>query len=219
MTTEQSWKVTTLEEIEPRDAWIPVREELGIRAFGINAYRPRDDGRILNEHTEEGSGQQEVYVVLNGTATFTLDGEEVEATAGTLVYAPPETKRTATGDATILAIGATPGEAYQGLIWGAAWPVHRKSFKQYTEGQYAEAAQTVREGLPDNPDHPGLLYNLACFESRAGEASDETFENLRRSIELFPPFRQAAPEDEDFASVKDDPRFAEALGEPAPVSS
>jgi hypothetical protein len=216
--TEASWKVTTLQEIEPRESWIPVREELGIRAFGINAYRPREDGRIINDHTEEGSGQQEVYIVIDGTATFTLDGEEVEASAGMFVFAPPETKRTATGDATILAIGGTPGEPYQGLIWGAAWPVHRKSFGEYNEQKYAEAAQTVREGLPENPDHPGLLYNYACFTVRAGETSDETFESLRRSIELFPPFRQQAPEDEDFASVKDDPRFTAALGEPAAVS-
>ena len=34
------WKVARLDDIERRDRDIPVREHFGIRAFGVNAYRP-----------------------------------------------------------------------------------------------------------------------------------------------------------------------------------
>jgi hypothetical protein len=61
------------------------------------------------------------------------------------------------------------------------------------------------------PDHPGLNYNYACFATLAGETGDEKFDHLRRSVELFPPFREQARSDDDLAAVRDDPRFEEAL--------
>ena len=61
------------------------------------------------------------------------------------------------------------------------------------------------------PDNAGLNYNYACFATLAGETDDETFARLRRGVELFPPFREMARADDDFAAVRDDPRFEEAL--------
>jgi len=117
MNDEPKWTVARIDEIEPRETWIPVREHLGIRAFGINAYRTRENGEIINDHTEADSGQEELYVVLDGRASFELDGEEVDAPAGTLVFARPTSKRKASGDATVLVIGAAPGEAYQSIVF------------------------------------------------------------------------------------------------------
>src|SRR5438876_221600 len=82
----------------------------------------REDGTLINEHDEDG-GQEEVYVVLDGTATFEIDGETLEAPAGTFVSVEPEARRKATGDATVLALGGTVGEAYQAMDWGEAWPI------------------------------------------------------------------------------------------------
>jgi mannose-6-phosphate isomerase-like protein (cupin superfamily) len=211
MSAQPKWRVARLDEIERRDSWIPVREHLGIRAFGINAYTPRDDGRIINDHDEESSGQQELYVVVDGTATFDVDGERVEAPAGTLVFARPAARRSATGDATVLVIGATPGEAFHPLDWGDAWTFHAESLRAYGEQRYGDALDAVRRGLADNPDHPGLHYNYACFAVLAGDTSDETFDHLRRSVELFPRFRDQARTDDDFVSVRDDARFEAAL--------
>src|SRR4051794_5704983 len=204
----EQWKVARLEEIEARNWGIPVREHLGISAFGINAFRARDDGRIINDHDEAGSGQQELYVVIEGTATFTIDGEQVEAPQGTLVYVSPESKRTAHGDAVILAIGGTPGEVYQALDWGPAWAVNNDAMALYNEQKYAEAAQAIRERIGDL-DHPGLHYNLACFAA-VGGGTGGVFEPRRAAGRGSPPFRDQAPQDDDFASVRDDPRFAEA---------
>jgi hypothetical protein len=187
-----------------------VREHLGIHAFGVNAYTPGEDGTLINEHDEAG-GQEELYIVLDGTATFEIDGETVEAPAGTLVYVRPESRRKATGEGTVLALGGTVGEAYQGLDWGEAWPFHTESLTAYGEQRYADALEAVRSGLEHTPDNPGLQYNYACFATLAGETGDETFGHLKRSVELFPPFREQARRDDDFAAVRDDPRFEDAL--------
>jgi hypothetical protein len=188
-----------------------VREALGIQAFGINAYTPAEDGTLIGEHDEAGSGQEELYIVLDGKATFEVDGQEIDAEPGTLVFVGPGSQRKATGDGTVLAIGATAGKAYEGIDWGEAWRAHRKSMVAYGEKRYADALAAVRGGLEQTPDNAGLHYNYACFATLAGETGDETFTHLRRSVELFPRFREDARRDDDLVAVRDDPRFESAL--------
>ena len=211
MADNPKWQLTRLDDIERRGRNLPVREHLGIHAFGVNAFTQSDDGTLINEHDESGSGQEELYLVTQGTATFEIDGETVEAPEGTFLYVAPESKRKATGDATVLAIGATAGEAYRALDWGSAWPFHSESMTAYGEHRYADALAAVQGGLERTPDHPGLHYNYACFATLAGETDDETFGHLQRSVELFPPFRDQARSDDDFAAVREDPRFEAAL--------
>ena len=79
------------------------------------------------------------------------------------------------GYGTVLAVGATPGEAYQGVDWGEAWPFHRESMIAYGEQRYADALEAVRVALEHMPDHAGLDYNYACFATLAGDTGDETF--------------------------------------------
>jgi Cupin domain len=204
-------QVARLDDIERRGRDIPVREHLGIRAFGVNAFTPGEDGTLIGEHDEAGTGQEELYLVLDGKATFEIDGETVDAPAGTFVFVPPESRRKATGEGTVLVLGAAPGEAYQAVDWGGAWKFHQESMHAYGEQRYADAVESVRSGLEQMPDHPGLHYNYACFATLAGETGDETFAHLRRSVELHPSFREQARRDDDFAAVREDPRFEEAL--------
>ena len=211
MNDNPKMQVARLDDIERRGRSIPVREHLGIHAFGVNAFTPGEDGTLIGEHDESGSGQEELYIVLDGNATFAVDGETVDAPAGTLVYVPPDAQRKATGDGTILALGATPGQAYNAIDWGEAWPFHSESITAYGEQRYGDALEAVRNGLEHAPDHPGLHYNYACFATLAGDTADETFGHLERSVELFPPFRDQARRDDDFSAVRDDPRFEEAL--------
>jgi len=211
MNDEPNWKVARLDDIERRGRDIPVREHLGIRAFGINAFTPGEDGTLVNEHDEAGSGQEELYIVLDGTVTFEVDGEAVDAQPGTLLFIGPEARRKATGNGTVLVVGATPGEAYHGVDWGDAWPFHSESMKAYGDQRYADALEAVRGALEHMPDHAGLNYNYACFATLAGDTGDETFAHLRRSVQLRPQFREDARRDDDFAAVRDDPRFEEAL--------
>jgi hypothetical protein len=211
MNDRPNWQVGHFDDIERRGRDIPVREHFGIHAFGINAYTPNEDGTLINEHDEAGSGQEELYIVLDGHATFEVDGAVVDATPGTLVFVGPESRRKATGNGTVLAVGATPGVAYQAVDWGEAWPFHRESMTAYGEQRYADALEAVRGGLEHTPDNAGLHYNYACFATLAGDTGDDMFAHLKRSVELLPRFREDARRDDDLASVRDDPRFEEAL--------
>src|SRR5689334_9891879 len=207
MNDEQKWQVARLDDIERRGRMIPAREHLGLQAFGVNAFTANDDGVLINDHDESGSGQEELYVVLDGHATFEIDGETVDAPAGTFLAIAPEARRKATGTGTVLVVGGKTGEAYQAFDWGEAWTFHNASMTAYGEQRYDDALAAVREGLEHAPDHPGLHFNYACFAAMAGDTSDDTFEHLRRSIELSPQFRDQARTDTDFTAVRDDPRF------------
>src|SRR5579862_7960331 len=92
--------------------WRPVRRALEITAFGVNAYGADRGELLIEEHDERASGaggHEELYVVLGGHARFTVDGEDVDAPRGTLVFVPETAaRRTATAleDATtVLVIG------------------------------------------------------------------------------------------------------------------
>jgi hypothetical protein len=110
------YAVAHLDEIEELDAGRcpsrPVRHHLGITAFGVNAWTAREAGdRIINEHDEsEPDSNEELYLVLQGRATFELDGDRVVAPVGTFVFARPGVKRTAIAEeagTTIIALGGT----------------------------------------------------------------------------------------------------------------
>jgi hypothetical protein len=211
MNDQPNWHVAHLDDIDRRGRDIPVREHLGIHSFGINAFTPREDGMLVNEHDEAATGQEELYIVLDGNVAFEVDGEMVDARPGTLVFVGPEARRKASGEGTLLVVGATPGEAYHGVDWGEAWPFHSESMTAYGEQRYADALEAVRGALEHMPDHAGLNYNYACFATLAGDTSDDTFAHLKRSVELRPQFREDARRDDDFDAVRDDPRFEEAL--------
>ena len=187
--------------------WRPVRKRFDVRAFGVNAYTSEEvGGQVVEEHTESQLGHEEIYLVLRGSATFTLDGEELELDAGTLVHiADPEVKRVAISrepETTVLALGGKPGEPYAVSAWEAmfaAMPAARR-------GDWDEAIRLHREALAERPDHPALLYNLACMEARAGRRVD-ALAHLRRAVELEPKWAAYARTDTDFASIRREPGF------------
>jgi hypothetical protein len=186
----EGWRSVRLEEIEPIPVvggtlfWRPVRRTLDIGAFGINSYvAPNAGDDVVEEHTEESLGHEEVYVVLSGHATFELDGETLDAPPGTLVFvSDPKVKRHAK---------ATEPSAWEDFF---AAERHRAS------GDYDAYADEIAEALERRPDHPATLYNLACAEALAGR-SDAALEHLRRAIQLRPDFAASAQRDDDFASL------------------
>jgi hypothetical protein len=113
--------------------WKPIRRTLGIHAFGVNAYVADAGQDVVEEHDElkpdTAGGHEELYVVLTGHARFTIDGEELDAPAGTLVFLhDPHARRAATALAdgtTVLAVGGEPGRPYEVSEW---------------EGRFVEAA-------------------------------------------------------------------------------
>jgi tetratricopeptide (TPR) repeat protein len=211
-----TYRAVALEDIEEvndgRCPWRGVRHHLGISAFGVNSWTAHEAGdRIINEHAEdEENGEEELYVVLSGHATFELDGERVDAPKGTLVFAKPGVKRTAFAEeagTTILVVGGQAGRPYEAFGWEVWMPLNAL----YQAGDYAGAADKGREVIEAYPQYAGPLYNLACCESLAGRPED-AIEHLRRAIERSDRFREFAKGDSDFDPIRSDPRFAELIG-------
>ena len=186
--------------------WKPVRRTLGVTAFGINAYTAANAGdEVVEDHTESTLGHEEVYVVVSGRATFVVDGEELDAPAGTLVFLDEPTQRRAARASepgtTVLAIGGRPG-VHEISAWEYSFP----ALPYARAGDYARAAEIVRDGIAERGEHPVLLYQLACFEARLGER-DAALEHLIAAAAGEARVREWARDDEDLVSIRDDPRF------------
>ena len=107
--------VNDLEGEGPGGAVRFVRRRLNASAFGINWYDLLP-GTVGREHDETESGQEEVYVIVKGSGTMTIDGEVVPLRTGTFVRVDPTSTRVPTaGDAglTFVAVGSPPGRTYE----------------------------------------------------------------------------------------------------------
>jgi hypothetical protein len=194
--------------------WRPVRRRLGIEAFGVNAYTAEEEGQeVVEHHDETGSGagrHEELYVVVRGHARFTLDGDEVDAPAGTFVFVRERSVRRGAfaeePGTTVLALGGKPGEAFQ----VSPWEYYFAAIPAFRERDYALGIEIVREGLERYPDNPSVLYTLACFESLDGD-SDSALEHLRQAAAQEPRVADWARDDSDLDPIRDDPRFESAI--------
>jgi hypothetical protein len=212
------YAVARLDEIDEindgREPWRPVRHYFGITSFGVNTWTVREAGdRIINEHDEsEPDGNEELYFVQSGRATFELDGEQLDAGVGTLVFVSPGVKRTAFAvepGTTILALGGVPGKAYEPVGWELWAPLR----PLYEAGRFTEAADRGLELVKAHPEYPELFYNVACCESLGGRTAD-ALEHLRLAIEARESSRAFAKGDSDFDPIRNEPAFKELIGEP-----
>jgi mannose-6-phosphate isomerase-like protein (cupin superfamily) len=177
--------------------WRPIRRRFGIESFGTNAYTAAKPGDwIVEEHTESRLQHQELYFVVRGRARFTLDGEDLDAPAGTIVFIEdPSVKRVAVAEeegTTVLAVGARPGEPFTPSAWEWWFEAYAKSPE--------EGVEIMRDGVRRLGDQAGLYYHLACMEARAGR-KDDARTDLERAIELRPELREQAREDPDLEGV------------------
>jgi mannose-6-phosphate isomerase-like protein (cupin superfamily) len=198
--------------------WRPVRRRLGIEAFGVNAYSVDEAGQeVVEHHDETGSGagkHEELYVVVRGHARFTLDGQEVDAPAGTFVFVRERSvKRGAHAvepGTTVLALGGKPGEVFR----VSPWEYYFAAIPAFRDKDYGRGIEIVREGLERYPDNPSVLYTLACLESLAGER-DSAIEHLRRAAAEEPRVAEWSQGDSDLDPIREDPRFDSAVaGQP-----
>jgi mannose-6-phosphate isomerase-like protein (cupin superfamily) len=192
--------------------WRPVRRRFDIRSFGVNAYTAAEAGqRVVEEHREQ-DGHEELYVVLAGRATFTVESEEHDAPAGTLVHCPPGTLRSAFAaepQTTVLGIGAKPGVVFEPSGW--EWVFAGISLLD--QGDEAGARAELQAGIEANPDAWQGYFNLACIEARLGN-EDAALRELERAAERDQEaVAKFAPDDEDFASLKSNPRFLAITGQ------
>jgi len=187
-------KVLRLSEVEGIPVfgtltWKPIRKTLGVSAFGINAYTAAAAGdEVVEDHTETQNGHEEIYAVIAGHATFTVDGEEVDAPAGTLVYLDdPTQQRQAIAqepETTVLAIGGVPGK-HEISTWEYFFP----ALPAIEAGDYERARAILEEALRER-DHSALHYYLAKVEALAGN-HDRAREE---AAQLTPEHREAFDE-------------------------
>lgn len=205
---EERWRTLRIADVRPITVagglqWKPIRRTLGIEAFGMNAYtaeRVGDD--VVESHTEQNLGHQEVYVVLAGRATFELDGETLDAPAGTIVFlCDPAIRRYACAaepGTTVLAVGGKPGEAYTPSAW--EWYFEAERFRDPLDPE--AALRLMDEANERFPDHAGVVYSTACWLALAGR-DDDALATLVRAVELEPRAREWAASDDDLASIRD----------------
>lgn len=94
----------------------PARAALGVSAWGMNVIEIDPHTTGYPEHDHQHDGQEEVYVVLEGQAVLHAGGETRTVVAGDFVRVPPAVVRSFVTEASgvrLLAIGATPGQAYE----------------------------------------------------------------------------------------------------------
>jgi uncharacterized cupin superfamily protein len=101
--------------------WMLARKGLGTSSFGFNMVEIGPGGQIP-EHDESESGQEELYIVLEGEAVLRIEGEDHPAPAGTFASIQPPASRTilnrSEAPVTALLIGVQPQGGYEPMSWG-----------------------------------------------------------------------------------------------------
>jgi hypothetical protein len=208
--------VDTLAQVDPGNpnindgAFHLVRRHFDIQAFGVNAATGNAGDEMLEEHHEaddeenETNGHQELFAVMTGHALFTVDGEEIDAPWGTIVFLDDVNQQRAAiakeAGTTVLAIGGRPG-AHPVSSWEYIFP----SLPARNAGDWGTARTILEEALAEQ-DIPAIRYHLACVEAHAGNA-DRALDLLRSACDARPDYAALAAAEDDLASIRDDPRF------------
>jgi tetratricopeptide (TPR) repeat protein len=196
-------------------AFVHLGSALDIGAFGVGAAFQRKAGEpVVPGHHEAGPGgdrHEELYVVVQGSATFTVAGDEIDAPQGTAVFVhDPAAMRGAIAtaeDTLVLAVGGPRGAAYR------VTPAQAQEgfWDAYRAKDYEAALASTKRALELFPGNAHLLYNVGCMEALLGNA-DAALTALAESVAQWEPYKEQAQKDDDFASLREDPRFVELVG-------
>ena len=190
--------------------WTPLRKHFGVTAFGINAYTATEAGQdVVQEHTEERLGHEELYVVLTGRATFVLDGEEPRRPAGSVVFLrDPTVKRYARAE--------EPGRRCSrgrqaGTARGLGLGVLLRRLRVADDGDYEGALAELDAGLARSaPTTRRCSTTARGILSRAGRL-DEARAALDPRARARSGLHRWADEDDDLAALR-------VAGEPNPAA-
>jgi hypothetical protein len=212
--TEHGYEIISLDDLDrvpyrgSGEVLRPLGKRLGFRPFGVNVWSADAAGDKLIPPHEEDSGHEELYVVVRGTARFTVADGTFDAPAGTLVHVKSGTFRVATAveaATSILVAGAKEGQAFA----PGGWEDVHVAFALLDAGNAAAGRAIMQEANAPDEYLWGKHYNLACYEAMAGE-TDAAFEELRTAIELNrDEVMKLVPHDTDLDPLRGDPRFEE----------
>jgi tetratricopeptide (TPR) repeat protein len=206
----ERFSVMRLDEVEGyadegKPRWHMIRSALGIESFGVNAWRATEAGQaIIGEHDELGQGagrHEELYLVLSGRASFTVDDEPIAAPAGTIVFVKdPSSRRSAIADeagTTVLVIGGRPGRVFA----ISPWEHSAEALRFWATGDWQAAIDVLAAQHAADPRNANVLYNLACAESRDGRV-DDALRHLGQAVELESSFAELASNDTDLEAIR-----------------
>jgi uncharacterized cupin superfamily protein len=120
MTQGDGFTIVHRDDLERDGKWMLARRSLGLTSFGMNLVEiPPGDG--IPEHAEVDRDQEEVFCVLEGSATLVIDGADHPAPAGTLARLDPQRRRTVRNDgdtpALVLIVSAPRTSGYEPMAW------------------------------------------------------------------------------------------------------
>ncbi len=194
--------VTDAMERLPGPAGERFAEVLEHGSMEVEIYAPRGTDP-QTPHTRD-----ELYVVVSGRATFTVEGESFDAPAGTCVLALPGERREARAEepgTTVLVVGAPAGEAYR----VAPWEYGSRAARAAQLRDVDELERVAEEGVAAYGEHVTMLYARACVAAQRGRR-EEALQYLDRAAhdEDFGEWvREQAPSEPLLEPIRDDPAF------------
>ena len=179
-----------------------------VRAFGVNAYSaPAAGDPLIEPHDETSSGaggHDELYLVVTGRATFTVDDEAIDVAPGTLMYIPVGVRRSRRGrardDRGRGRRACRPAAASVGLrilVRGRA-PLPRRRLHP---SDRTRVGRVRRMAGPSSDPLPARLL------PRIGRRTRGSLDHLERACAGDTRAKSWARDDHDFDSIRDEPRF------------
>ena len=202
------------EQEEPQErTYVQLRRELDIGSFSIFAVEADAGKELVAERTATGYAadrHEELFVVVRGGAKLAVDGQALEASQGTAIFVrdvEAKRKAKATEDGTVLlVVGGRRGEAWRPTPGEAM----QEFFPLYEAKDYEGALRVAEQALEEYEGNGLAHFNVACMLSLLGRA-DEAIEHLRAALGANPELLDQARTDEDFAPIREDPRFEELV--------
>jgi hypothetical protein len=204
------WTVVALDDVETVPwqgselEWRPLRDALGTRIVGMAAFTAEHAGQeVIEGHAEStgGRGHEEVYFVLRGRATFTLDDEPVDAPAGTFI---------AVTDSSVFrrAVAAEPHTAVCALGGPATFEPSASEWIERARPLLGSDPARARELLDDlkreRPESPGVEIGEALWAlSRDDERTAR--ELLSAVVAANPELRAGLEQDPDLGRLVTEP--------------
>jgi hypothetical protein len=200
------WRPLEVEDVEALPwrhtelRWLPLRHALETRIVGIGGFVAERPGQpVVEDHVEtsDGRGHEELYLVVRGRATFTLDGAELDAPAGRfLLVDDPGVRRSAIAaepDTVVVAFGGPP--AFEPAA--SEWIERARAHAATDPGRARDVLEDLRIVYAGSP---AVLVGEAVVAAATGDRA-AALAALDELLELRPELRERLLDDPDIGPL------------------
>jgi hypothetical protein len=194
------WRALAVEDVEALPwkhtelRWLPLRHALEMHIAGLGGFVAERTGQqVVEDHVEtsDGRGHEELYLVVRGRATFTLDGVELDAPAGTfLLVDDPGVRRSAVAaepGTVVVAFGGPP--AFEPAA--SEWIERARAHAETDPGRARAVLEDLRIVYAGSP---AVLVGEAVVAAATGDSA-AALEVLHELLELRPELRERLLDD------------------------